>query len=59
MCGGGGGGGQTQLSLNCVRLFWGCIRVVLWLSCGLTIGPFLLQYGKQLFFETFLNGSFH
>jgi hypothetical protein len=20
--------------LNCVRLFWGCLGVVLWLSCG-------------------------
>ena len=25
---------QTQLSLNCVRLFWGSLGVVLWLSCG-------------------------
>ena len=25
---------QTQLSLNCVRLFWGCLGVVLWLSCS-------------------------
>ena len=25
---------STQLSLNCVRLFWGCLGVVLWLSCG-------------------------
>ena len=38
--GGGGCGGanpyscQTQLSFNCVRLFWGCVGVVLCLSCG-------------------------
>ena len=25
---------QTQLSLNCVLLFWGCLGVMLWLSCG-------------------------
>ena len=46
---------RVKLSLNCVRLFWGCLGFVLWLSCGFDNIKNVLSYLAQ-FEETIISG---
>ena len=38
--------------MSCVRLFWGCVVVVLWLSCGFDKKEDLAKAGVDLLYLT-------